>query len=180
VDFPWLVEHTIMQIPAESRAESEGAIRTLKSPGISTWTSVAAVVIMTFIIYAIQAVYLNLVNKVTAGADIGFGKWFSFTAWTSFPGIFGPLAAFAVIFMADSNQISAESLQVLSLNSIVLHAAPGEPWFTWASSLTLIHFWMIFLMAIGYTQWTGTAMAKSTIIVMIPWVLVFGIWALVV
>jgi hypothetical protein len=178
VDFPWLVEETIRQIPAENRAESAEAIRKFMSPGTSTWTTVIAIVIMTFIIYTIQATYLHLANKLITGAEIGFGKWFSFSVWTGFVGVFGVLAAFATILMADSNQLSTQDLQVFSLNSLLIHASPGEPLFTWASTLTLISFWTYFLMSIGYARWTGAAIVKSTIIAVLPWALIFGVWGL--
>lgn len=177
VDFPWLVEETIRQVPAENRAESASAIRAFMQPDTSTWTSVVAVVLMTFVIYTIQALYFHLANKLITGADLGFGKWFSFTVWTNFVGVFGALAAFVMLFMADSNQLSTQSLQVLSVNSLLIHAAPGDPWFTWASSLSLINFWTFFLMSIGYASWTGAAIVKSTIIAVLPWALIFGIWA---
>ena len=57
VDFPWLIEETIRQIPAENRAESADAIRSFMSPDTSTWTTVVAIVIITFIIYTIQSTY---------------------------------------------------------------------------------------------------------------------------
>ena len=177
VDFPWLVEETIRQVPAENRAESADAIRGFMEPGRSTWTTVVAILLMTFVIYLIQSVYLHLANKLITGADIRFGQWFSFSAWTAFVGIFGVFAAFIAIFMADSNQFPSQSLQVLSMNSLFIHAGPGDPWFTWASSLTLINFWTLFLMSIGYARWTGAAIVKSTIIASLPWVLIFGIWA---
>ena len=178
VDFPWLVDETIRGVPVENRAESEDAIRNFMQPGRSTWTAVIAIVIMSLVIYAIQAVYLHLANKLVTGAEIGYGQWFSFSVWTAFVGIFGVLAAFATIFMADSNQLSQQGLQVLSLNSLLIHAAPGDPWFTWASSLTLINFWTLFLMSIGFARWTGASIVKSSIIACLPWVLIFGIWAL--
>jgi hypothetical protein len=178
VDFPWLIEETIRQIPAEDRAEAADVIRNFMSVGTSTWTTVVAIVVMSLIIYTIQATYLHLANKLTAGAEIGFGKWFSFSVWTAFVGVFGALAAFVVIFMADSNQLAAEKLQVLSLNSLLVHASAGDPLYTWASSLTLINFWTLFLMSIGYARWTGAEIVKSTIIVVLPWVLIFGVWAL--
>jgi len=178
VDFPWLVDETIRQVPAENRAESADAIRSFMQPGTSTWTTVAAIVVVTLLIFLIQSVYLHLANKLITGAEIGFGQWFSFSTWTAFVGVFGTLAAFVTIFMADSNQLSSQSLQVLSMNSLLIHASAGDPWFTWASSLTLINFWMLFLMCIGYARWTGAPMLKSSIIAVLPWVLVFGIWAL--
>ena len=178
VDFPWLIEETIRQVPAENRAESAEVIRNFMSVGTSTWTTVAAIVVMSLIIYTIQATYLHLANKLTTGAEIGFGQWFSFSVWTAFVGVFGALAAFVVIFMADSNQLATQELQVLSLNSLLVHASAGDRLFTWASSLTLINFWTLFLMSIGYARWTGAGIVKSTIIAVLPWVLIFGVWGL--
>ena len=106
------------------------------------------------------------------------GPRFSFSAWTAFVGIFGTLTALIAILMADSNQLDQASLQPLSLNALLIHASAGDPWYTWASSLSLINFWMLFLMSIGYARWTGASKVKSTIIATLPWVLIFGIWAL--
>ncbi|MFT7564922.1 MAG: hypothetical protein ACI8ZT_002585, partial [Bacteroidia bacterium] len=89
VDFPWLIEETIRNLPSESRAESADAVRQFMSPGTSTWTTVAAIVIMSFVIYLLLAVYFHLANKVTTGSDIGFGQWFSFSVWTGFISVFG-------------------------------------------------------------------------------------------
>ena len=178
VDFPWLVEETIRQVPAESRAESADAIRQYMKPSLSMWTTVIAIVIMSLIIYTVQASYLHLANKLTTGAEIGFGQWFSFSIWTAFVGVFGALSGFATIFLADSNQLATQSLQPLSLNALLIHASAGEPLFTWASSLTLINFWTFFLMSIGYARWTGASLMKSTIIAVLPWAMIFGIWAL--
>ena len=180
VDFPWLVEETIRQIPPEQRAESADAIRQFMQPGRTMWTTILAVVVMTFVIYTIQATYFHLVNKLATGAEIGFGQWFSFSVWTGFVSVVGSLAAFVAIFIADSNQLSAEGLQVFSMNSLLVHASADEPWFRWASSLSLINFWMIFLMSIGYARWTGASIMKSSIIAALPWTVIFGIWALMV
>jgi hypothetical protein len=180
VDFPWLVEETIRQMPAESRAEGAEAVRQFMQPTTSMWMSIAAVVIVTFLVYLLQATYLHLANKMMSGSDIGFGQWFSLSAWTGFVSVFGTLAAFIAMFLADSNQLSAEGLQVLSFNSLLLHAAPGEPWFRWASSWGLINIWSIFLLSLGYSRWTSSAMVKSSLIAALPWVAIFGIWAIMI
>ena len=180
VDFPWLVEETIRQLPVESRAEGADSIRQFMQPDTSMWTTVTAVVVMTFVMYLIQATYFHLANKLSTGAEIAFGQWFSFSIWTGFVSVFGSLAAFVMMFTSDSNQLATENLAALSLNSLLVHASPGEPWFRWASSLTLINFWMIFLMSIGYARWTGASMMKSTIIAVLPWAAIFGIWAIMI
>ena len=177
VDFPWLVEETIRGIPAENRAESAEAIRQFMKPGQTMWITLISILVVSFIIYLIQAVYFHLVNKMTSGAEIGFGQWFSFSVWIGFINIFGSLAALAMILMADSNQLASTSLQPLSLNALLVHASPGDAWHTWASSLSLLSFWTIFLAAIGFGRWTGASTVKSWVIAALPWVLIFGIWA---
>lgn len=176
VDFPWLVEETIRQVPAENRAESAEAIRQFMEPGRSMWTTVVAVVIVSLIIYIIQATYLHLANKLITGADIGFAQWFSFSIWTSFVSVFGSIAALIMIWMADTNQLATHSLQALSFNSLFVHAQPGDPLFTWAGSLSLINIWTWVLMSIGYARWTGAELVKSTVIAVLPWAVIFGVW----
>ncbi len=180
VDFAWLVDETIRQIPPEDRAESADTIRSFMSPSTSTWTTVAAVVIVSLIIYLISATYLHLANKLSTAADISFGQWFSLSIWSSFVGVFGVLASLAMIMMSDSNQLSLEDLQVTSINALFVHAAGGEPWFRWASTLNLINFWTIFLTGTGIARWTGASTLKSMIIAALPWVLIFGIWAAII
>ncbi|MGA9573579.1 MAG: YIP1 family protein [Lysobacterales bacterium] len=179
VDFPWLVDETIRQVPVEKRAESANAIRQFMDPGRQTWTTVVAIIIMSFLIYVIQASYLHLANKLITGAEIGFGNWFSFSVWTAFVGVFSSLSGFVMIFMADSNQLATQSLQPLSLNALFIHAQPGDPLFTWASSLTLINIWTFFLMSIGYARWTGCAQVRATVIAVLPWAMIYGVWAAV-
>jgi hypothetical protein len=180
VDFEWLVEETIRSQPVERRAETAEGIRSFMSPTTSIVTTLVAVVVMTFVIYSLQATYLHLANKLTTGASISWGQWFSFSAWTAFVGIFATLAALVVIFMADSNQLSQADLQPLSMNSLFIHAQAGEPWFTWGSALHLTNFWMLGLMSLGYARWTAASMAKSTVIAVLPWALIFGIWAVLI
>lgn len=180
VDFSWFVEETIRGMPAESRAEAAEVTRNFMQPGSTTWMSVGGVVIGTFVIYAIMAIYFHLANKLTTRAELSYGQWFSFSVWTNFVSIFGALAAIVFITMSDTNQISVEALQLTSLNALFVHAEAGDKWFSIASSFSLINIWVIALMVIGYTRWTGASTLKSSIIVLLPWVLIFGIWALTV
>ena len=73
-------------MPAENRAEAAGPIREFMTVGTSTWTAVVGIVVVSLIVYAIQATYLHLANKLTTGAEIGFGQWFSLSVWTAFCG----------------------------------------------------------------------------------------------
>jgi len=177
VDFNWLVEETIRQTPPDRRAEGAEAIRAFMDPGRTQMIGLVSVVVMTFVIYTLQATWLHLANKLTTGAAIGFGQWFSFTAWTAFVGVFGALAAIIAMLIADSNQASLEKLLVFSMNSLFMHVGPESPWYRWASSLTLLNIWTLVLMSIGYARWTGASISKSATVAVLPWLLIFGIWA---
>ncbi|MBE9547915.1 MAG: YIP1 family protein [Proteobacteria bacterium] len=180
VDFSWLVEETIRQQPAEIRAEAAEGIRAFMQPGRSMWITVAAIPIVSLIIYLILAIYFHLANKLTTAAQIGFGQWFSFSVWANFVAVFASIASLILILMSDSNQVSVESLQVTSLNALLVHASPGDPWFRWASTLSLLNIWVWLLMIIGYSRWTGASTLKSSIIVLLPWAIIFGIWAVII
>lgn len=178
VDFDWLVEETIRGLPPGSPPEAAGQVRDFMQPTTTMLFSVVSIVVVTFLIYLIQSVYLHLANKLTTGAEISLGQWFSFSAWTAFVGVFNAILVFVVILMADNNQLAQQDLLPLSLNSLFIHAAPGEPWFTWGNSLTLFNLWTLVLMSIGYARWTGAGIVKSTIIATLPWVAIFGVWAI--
>lgn len=179
VDFQWMVEETIRNVPPEDRAESAEYIRNFMKPGTTMIFTLGAIVVFTFALYTLHAVYLNLANKMTVGASIKFGQWFSFTSWVNFIGIFASLSALIVILMADNNQLASTDLQPLSFNALFVHAAPGETWATWATSLSLLSIWSIFLTALGFRRWTGASKIKSWVIAVLPWVVIFGLWALI-
>jgi hypothetical protein len=177
VDFDWLVDETIAALPPENRAEAADAVRAFMSPTTSIVTTLIVVVLVTLVIYLIQSLYLHIAAKLATSAQIRYGQWFNFSAWTAFPGVFGALAMFVVLFLADTNQVGQHELSPFSMNQLFIHAAPGEPWFNWGNSLNLFHLWMLVLEVFGFRRWTGASLLKSAIIAVLPWVLVFGIWA---
>lgn len=177
VDMDWLIEQRIDQLPPEAGPEAAEGMRAFSGRGLNTGITVVMITIMTFLIYAIQAAYLHLATKVATESNLSYGQWFSFSAWTAFVGVFGTLAMLAVIFMAGNNQVAEADLNPLSINSLVIGASPGDPWFTWGNSLSVVNLWMLVLMSIGVSRWTGSSMVKSTIIAVLPWALIFGIWA---
>lgn len=181
VDFDWLVDDAVRgAIAGGMPADQAESIRGFMNPTMQLWTSIIAIVVMTFIIYSIQSTYLHLVNKTVGDPTIGWGQWFSFSAWTAFVGVFNAIAMFVVMFMADSNQLAQHDLMPLSINSLFIHASPGDAWFTWGNSLSLVNIWMLVLMAIGYRCWTGASLGKAVAVTWAPWVLIFGIWAVLI
>lgn len=181
VDSEWLVNEVVAQAVANGAPPDQAEqMRTFMSPTRQMTFTVVSIVLITFIIYAIEAVYFHLVNKIVGDPAIGYGQWFSFSAWTAFVGIVNALVVLVMILIADSNQVRADELMALSMNSLFIHAEPGGAWFNWGNSLTLVNFWTLWLMTLGFSRWTGSSMTKSAIVAVTPWVLFFGIWALLV
>ena len=178
VDMGWLIDDTIATLPPGSDPAAADTIRSLMGRSKTAIFGAVAIVIFTFVIYALQALWLHLVTKVAADEDFTFGQWFSFSAWTGFVGVFDTLIMLVVILTADNNQLAQADLAPLSMNALLIHATADQPWFTWGSSLTVIHFWMLALMTIGVARWTGASIIKAALIACTPWVAVFGIWAL--
>jgi len=177
VDFPWLVDDVIAHLPQGSGSQAADAIHKFMSPGKNAITSGVGITVVTFLIYTLEAAYFHLANKLGSGADVGFGQWFSLASWSGFVNVFGALAVFVVILTASTNQLPQQALSPLSLNGLVIHAEPGQPWFTWGSSLSLLTFWNIILLGMGYARWTGSPTPKAMLVTLIPWVLIFGAWA---
>lgn len=181
VDFDWYVDEVIRisTEPGTDPAQIE-QMRNYFSPGMQIGTTAVGIVVMVFIIYAIQSAYLHILNKIVGDPEIGYGQWFAFSAWTGFVGIFNTLAIIAVMLLADSNQVGPNDLAPLSMNSLFIHADPSSSWATWGNSLTLVHLWTLGLMVLGFARWTRSSMLKSAIVTITPWALIFGIWALLI
>lgn len=177
VDFDWLIEETIRGLPPESRAEAAPGVRSFMSPTTNTAFAAIAVVLIPLVFYLVFAAYYHLVAKITTNAEIKYGQWFSLQAWTNFPGIITALGMFAVIFMADSNQLGQHELTPLSLNQLFIGAEPGDPWFNWGNSTNLLQLWTTALAGLGFARWTSSSLAKGMIVAFVPLIGIYGVWA---
>lgn len=181
VDFDWLVNDTIRQaINGGAPPEQAEQIRAFMSPTRQLLFTTIGIVLFSLCVYAIQAVYLHLVNKIVGDPSLGYGQWFSFSVWTGFVGIVNGVVMLVVILLADSNQLPVDRLVPLSMNSLFIQAEAGDAWFTWGNSLTLVNFWMLWLITVGFSRWTRSSMAKSALVAVTPWALIFGIWAILI
>lgn len=181
VDFDWFVNETIGQaVSGGASTDQAEQIRKFMSPSRQTIFAVIGIVAVSLVVYAIEAAYFHLVNKVAGDPSLGYGQWFSFSAWTGFVGIVNGLVMLVVILTADSNQLAADQLTPLSMNALFIHAEAGDAWYTWGNSLTLVNFWMLWLMTLGFSRWTRSSTAKSALVAVTPWVLIFGVWAIMI
>jgi len=171
VDFPWLVDR---MASAQAKPEVQAAMRQMTQKSMMVTTVIGAVIGSLFV-YALSAVYYLIAGKVL-GSDIGYGKWFGFTVWTSVPRLLAiPLSAFQI--MSSGGRVAAEDLNMVSLNYLVLHLPASHPWAGFANGIDLTSLWCIFLAVIGLRAWTGRSTGTCVTVALLPYVIIYGLWA---
>lgn len=174
VDFDWYKDFLIDQTVANSdasRSEVEQGIGQMQ-PGMMIGITSAAIIFMTFLFYALQAAYFLLVNKLTGDRERSFGDWFAMTTWVTYVTILNLLATVAVIVMADSNQLPPTELVPLSLNSLFFGYTMADGFmFKLTSAITIIHVYLLYLMALGYSKFADASLGKGFAVATPIWVL---------
>lgn len=175
VDFSWLSDQLLSQ--GNLSAEQREAARGFMSPGKSLGFTIAATVIITFVVYALQALYLVLASRIMGESEIGFGQWFSLTAWTRLPNLLAILGMAIAYGMASGTQVGPSALSVLSLNALLFHLPMGHAAFSLANSITLTLIWSLGLLTFGVMRWLNRSAITALSIVVAPYVVIYGCWA---
>jgi hypothetical protein len=156
-------------------AEQRAAAGKAMSRGVMMGMGIAGVVLGTLLIYSLLGFYFWLAAKL-AGMELSFKSGFALAAWSSLPGLIGvPLMALQIA--TGQGQLAFENADMLSLNFLLVHAAPHTPWVGLASALKVTDIWVIVLGTIGLRTWTGKSTATCAIIAALPYVLMYGLWA---
>jgi len=174
LDFAWFREH-MMAAQGPMKPEARAAMAQFLTPKTMMWSSGAGAVVGTPLICAIVALYYLLAGKVM-GTGIGYGKWFGFAVWTSIPRLLTvPLSALQIL--TSGGRLAPEDMNMVSLNYLLLHVPASSPWFGLATNLDLTSVWSIALAVIGLKAWTGRSTGACVTVAVLPYVLVYGIWA---
>lgn len=176
VDFDWLRDYLVSNNPDLNTAEQRKAAESFLTRGTMTWTSVAGVVVGTPLMVAVTALYYLLVGKAFA-TEHRYGQWFAFAAWSATPTLLTLPVRAAQFLMAPNGQIAPEALNLLSLNELVLHLAPGHAWKTFADSIDLSLLLALVLSTIGLKAWSRRGTLACALAVSLPYALIYGIWA---
>jgi len=179
VDSEFLIDELVEQSQAFANAP-EGEVReNLENvtPSRLAIQSAVAIAIIFPLIMMLYAGYLSLISKFTYD-EIRFKQWFSLSAWTWLPSIFIALAGWVVILTNSDGMIGATDIQPLSLNSLIFQT--DGPFASMLSNLNLLQFWSLALSALGYQHWTGKSLAKSSTIVIAPYVVIYTVWSIII
>jgi hypothetical protein len=174
LDFAWFREH-MLAAQGPMKPEARAAMAQFMTPKTMMWSSGAGAVVGTPLICAIVALYYLLAGKVM-GTGIGYGKWFGFAVWTSIPRLLTvPLSVLQIL--TSGGRLAPEDMNMVSLNYLLLHVPASSPWFGLATNLDLTSVWSIALAVIGLKAWTGRSTGTCVTVAVLPYVLIYGIWA---
>lgn len=172
VDFEWLRDQALASL--SSSAEREAAAKVMTKTVFQT-SAIGGTVVMFPAIFALMAVYLMIVSK-TMTNGLSFGKSFALAAWSSVPTLLLlPLGALQIV-LASSGQLSFSDLNPLSLNQLAFHYEMSHPLAGPTDSLNLMTLWSMALLVIGFEVWAKVKRATALKVVLIPYLLFFGVW----
>lgn len=154
-------------------------IRSSLTRGRFIFQAAAGGIIAVLVIYLLQALYLFLISKVAGYEVQEFGKWFSLVSWTSLPNVLVYIAMAITYLFSQGKSISVYDLNVASLNTLIFHFKPADHWFGLATSVSLTTFWVLGLMVMGFSLWTKKSPGKSAVVVLTPYVLIYGLIILI-
>jgi hypothetical protein len=178
VDIEWLKDAMYTNNPDFQKLPEEQRAATMNMMGrnMLLWSSVIGGLIALPVFFVLHALYFLLAAKATK-MSIGFKHWFAFVSWSSLPLLIGTVVAAVLMLISDNNQISPSTMQALSLNELVMHRPMGAKGQAFFDSVTIPGFICWALMIIGVRTWSQRSWAFASIVVLLPIVAMYGIWA---
>jgi Yip1 domain len=180
VDIDWFKDTmlandpNIQKLPEDQRT----AMMAMYTRNTLLWGSVVGSVFGLPIVFLVSAVYLLLAAKVTKlPRELRFKHWFAIACWTSLPILLSNIVAAILLGLSDTPQLSPSALQPLSLNELVFHRPPGSAGYSMLESLAIPSLLSWALMIIGVHVWSQRSWVFSTIFVLLPVVVAYGIWS---
>jgi hypothetical protein len=172
----FLVDELVEQAMTANPNAPEGQLRQVYenlNPAVMAGAGAASTMIIVLLVLSINAVYLNVVSKFSF-IQLGWKSWMSMLCWTGIPTVFTALASWAAI-LTSNGQLPLQDVNPLNLASLLQLDVQGGP----LPQLSVLQFWSMALVVMGYQQWTGKSMLASALITLTPYVLLYGIWGVV-
>ncbi|MDE2091122.1 MAG: YIP1 family protein [Gammaproteobacteria bacterium] len=174
VDIGWLANQMIAAMGDKYSGEQLDQIRQTFSRKYFLIFGIIGGTLGIVVISLLQALYFFMVSKIGGYEEQSYGRWFNFAAWTTFPNVLAYIAA-AIAYFFASSQTSFYAVDITSLNTLLFHLPMSHPLMGVASSVHLTTFWVLGLMCVGFAQWTKQSLAKSVVIVLAPWVIIYAL-----
>ncbi|HEX9173168.1 MAG TPA: YIP1 family protein [Telluria sp.] len=173
VDFAWLQDRMFASMRDAAQREQAGKVM---SRGTLQTMSVAAAVAGIPFVAAVTALYLTLVSKFTH-SELPFGKGFALALWSSVPILLVQILGAIQIALNPDGRLDLGQLNPVSLNQLFFHIEMGRPWSSLLDSVSVVSIWNMVLLVIGYQVWTRVPRATAAKVVLIPYAVIYAIWA---
>jgi hypothetical protein len=177
VDPAWLAEYQVQAL-AKDMSAAELAQMQQMLPGARTmgWITAVTTLIGFAIIYPLLALYYLLAGKV-AGHAVDFKRGLALATWSSVPMVLAAVVSIVGTY-TSSPQTSYESLQMLSVDPLLVQLPMDHDWSRLAKSFSLLNFWAWFLAALGWKTWFRTGWGQAIFVAVLPALVIFGVMAL--
>lgn len=176
----WIVEQQLA-VANLSGNDAEAARSTLMAmaPNIAH-ISAATTLVMGVLISALLALVYFLGERVLVRSRQRYGAWFAIAVWAQLPMLLNALGLIALSLMAASPDQPLAVANYASLNGLVLDLPLGHPWYSWAQAFSLFFVWSAALVAVAVRVAQPVAWGRALLLGALPYLLVFGIWAVLV
>jgi hypothetical protein len=164
----------IQKLPEAERAGAMSMVRR----GTLVWGSVISTLIVLPAIFALSALYYWLAAKVVK-IPTGFKHWFSLACWSALPALIGTVVTAILLATSSNSQIGPGVMAPLSLNELLLHRPVGSPGQAMLDMLGIPALLSWALSIIAVRTWSGRSWVFSTVFILLPAVVIYGIWAVV-
>ena len=126
VDIGWFANQTLASLTGKYNSDQLEAMRQGFTRTRFLTFGVLGSSIGMLLILLLQALYLFFAAKIGGYEPQSYGKWLSFSIWTSFPNVLATLAA-AVAYLFSSAQTSYYTVDVTSLNTLLFRLPLSHP-----------------------------------------------------
>jgi hypothetical protein len=144
----------------------------------SLWAGVFSSIFFVISSNAVLALYLNIITKADEECIQGYTDWYGFSWWVSIPVIISSLIAALVVLLATDTQLSPMSLSPTSM-AFIFNVGMDSAWSSFAQNIRLESFWVMYLIAVGLSQWTQLPTKKTYLIAIAPYAIIWVSWALI-
>ena len=163
---------TVQNLPEAEREKVLGMF----SRNAMLISSVIGALLFLPVFLLLQAAYFLLAAKVTK-VPIGFKHWFAFSCWTGLPMLLTAVVSVIFLITSETPQMSPSVLQPLSINELIFQRPMGSPGYSLLESLSIPAVLSWLLMIIGVRVWSQRSWLFSSIFILVPVVVIYGIWA---
>ncbi|WP_298441761.1 YIP1 family protein [uncultured Ferrimonas sp.] len=176
VDWSWYQQNFVLPaLQGLTPADKEIALE-FSSRATYLWSSLSSVLIGGILVAACYGFYLSKMTQLDEENIQGFGDWFGLCWWTFLPTLVASAIGLLLLLIGDNQQSPNMVLAPLSIANL-LQLSTEQPWFNLASSVSLTTLWTALLQYKGVRAWTTLKPLISWVIVLTPYVVLFGIWA---